>query len=198
MLWIYVQDYWEGDVMKRDHDGWWKVVEGPWNGGVNFHRNKYCICSSLARRPRAARWPRNELLARLVGEEAPHELMRDGGEPPICGSLRPDHRGEVRATHNFSRKEKAGKRCGRGQSWQRSQEERNQKGSGKIYRGIDKQRRRRVTFVLNFWQIETQSHSIVVQAQGWLVVNPFRIAEPTVGWKRAPLSAVASNLVFFQ
>jgi hypothetical protein len=52
----------------------------------------------------------------LVGEEAPHELMRDGGEPPICGSLRPDHHGEVRATCNLTEKEKAGKRCGRGQS----------------------------------------------------------------------------------
>jgi hypothetical protein len=89
-------------------------VEGTWNGGVNFHRNQYRIWSSLARRSRAARWPRNELLARLVGEEAPHELMRDGGEPPICGSLRPDHRGEVHATRNLAGKEKEGKRCGRG------------------------------------------------------------------------------------
>jgi hypothetical protein len=30
----------------------------------------------------------------MVGEEAPHELMRDGGEPPIHGGLRPDHRRE--------------------------------------------------------------------------------------------------------
>jgi hypothetical protein len=28
------------------------------------------------------------------------------------------------------------------------------------------------------------------------VVNPFGVTEPTVGWKRAPLSAVASHLVF--
>jgi hypothetical protein len=28
------------------------------------------------------------------------------------------------------------------------------------------------------------------------VVNPFGVAEPTVGWKRAPLSAVALHLVF--
>jgi hypothetical protein len=76
--------------------------------------------------------------------------MRDGGEPPIHGSLRPDHRGEVRATRNLAGKEKAGKRCGRGQSRQRSQEGRNRKDSGKIYRVIDKQRRRRVTFVLDF------------------------------------------------
>jgi hypothetical protein len=81
-------------------------VEGTWNGGINFHRNQYHIWSSLARRSRAARWPRNELLARLVGEEAPHELMRDGGEPPIHGSLRPDHRGEVHATRNLDRKKK--------------------------------------------------------------------------------------------
>jgi hypothetical protein len=37
--------------------------------------------------PRAARWPRNELLTRFVGEEAPQELMRDGAEPPIHGGL---------------------------------------------------------------------------------------------------------------
>ena len=39
---------------------------------------------------------------------------------------------------------------------------------------------------------ETQSHSIVVSALGWLVVNPVGVATPTVGWKRAPLSVVAS------
>jgi hypothetical protein len=52
----------------------------------------------------------------LVGEEASHELMRDGGEPPIRGILRPDHCREVHATHNLARKEKAGKKCGRGGS----------------------------------------------------------------------------------
>jgi hypothetical protein len=56
--------------------------------------------------PRAARWPRNELLARLVGEEAPHELMRDGGEPPIHGGLRPDHHGEIHATRNLAEKKR--------------------------------------------------------------------------------------------
>jgi hypothetical protein len=30
----------------------------------------------------------------------------------------------------------------------------------------------------------------VVSAQGWLVVNLLGVAEPMVGWKRAPLSAV--------
>ena len=32
-------------------------------------------------------------------------------------------------------------------------------------------------------------------AWGWLVVNPIGITKPTVGWKRAPLSVVASCLV---
>jgi hypothetical protein len=42
------------------------------------------------------------------------------------------------------------------------------------------------------------SHSIVVSARGWLVVNPMGFAKPMVGWKRAPLSAVAltSGVIF--
>jgi hypothetical protein len=36
-----------------------------------------------------------------------------------------------------------------------------------------------------------QSPNIVVSAQGWLLVNPLGVVEPTVGWKRAPLSAIA-------
>ena len=32
----------------------------------------------------------------------------------------------------------------------------------------------------------------MVSTSGWLVVNPSGFATPTVGWKRAPLSAVAS------
>jgi hypothetical protein len=56
--------------------------------------------------PRVAHWPRNELLARLVGEEAPHGLMRDGGELPICGGLRPDHRGEIQCHTQPHRKRK--------------------------------------------------------------------------------------------
>jgi hypothetical protein len=58
--------------------------------------------------PRAARWPRNELLARMVGEEAPHELMRDGGEPPIHGGLRPDHRGG-NSCHTQPRRKRKGR-----------------------------------------------------------------------------------------
>jgi hypothetical protein len=86
--------------------------------------------------PRAARWPRNELLTRMVGEEAPHELMRDGGEPPIHGGLRPDHHGEIRATRNLARKEKAGKRCGKGDA-RGDRRKRDRKNSGTKYRVSD-------------------------------------------------------------
>jgi len=41
----------------------------------------------------------------------------------------------------------------------------------------------RVTFALGHWQTETQSHSIVVSAWGWLVVDSLRVADPMVGWK---------------
>ena len=44
--------------------------------------------------------------------------------------------------------------------------------------------------------METQSHNIVVSARGWLVVDPLGVTKPTVGWKRTPLSAVMSHLVF--
>ena len=50
----------------------------------------------------------------MVGEEAPHELIRDGGELPIHGGLKLDHRRGIRVTHNLTRIEKVGKRCGRG------------------------------------------------------------------------------------
>ena len=54
--------------------------------------------------------------------------------------------------------------------------------------------RRREDCNLRSWELadgETQSQSIMVSAQGWLVVNPLGVTEPTVGWKRAPLSVVA-------
>jgi hypothetical protein len=47
---------------------------------------------------------------------------------------------------------------------------------------------------LHSWSLadrEMQSQGIVVSARGWLVVNPLGVATPMVGWKRAPLSAVA-------
>ena len=71
----------------------------------------------------------------MVGEEAPHELMRDGGEPPIRGGLRPDHCVGIRATHNLAEKEKAGKRCGRGGVREIAGED--QKNSGTKYRVSD-------------------------------------------------------------
>ena len=67
-------------------------------------------------------WPQNELLARMVGEEDPHELMRDGGEPPIYGGLIPDHCTKIRATRNLVKEEKEGKRCGNGSVRGRSKE----------------------------------------------------------------------------
>jgi hypothetical protein len=38
--------------------------------------------------------------------------MRDGGEPPIHGVLRPDHREEDRATHNLAERRKGRKSVG--------------------------------------------------------------------------------------
>jgi hypothetical protein len=65
----------------------------------------------------------------MVGEEAPHGLMRNGGEPPIHGGLRPDHRGEIRATRNLAEKKRQVKgvegRCTRERRGKRSEELRN-------------------------------------------------------------------------
>jgi hypothetical protein len=52
------------------------------------------------------------------------------------------------ATSSGKKRQERG--VGGGQTRQRSQEGRNRKNSGKIYRVIDEQRRRRVTFVLDF------------------------------------------------
>jgi hypothetical protein len=49
------------------------------------------------------------------------------------------------------------------------------------------------TFAPGHWQTERRrSQDIVVSARGWLVLNPLGVTTPTVGWKRAPLSVVAS------
>jgi hypothetical protein len=54
------------------------------------------------------------------------------------------------------------------------------------------------TFAPGHWQTERRrSQDIVVSARGWLVVNPLGVTTPTVGWKRAPLSAVASSAEVF-
>ena len=48
------------------------------------------------------------------------------------------------------------------------------------------------TFAPGHWRTERcRSQDIVVSARGWLVVNPLGVATPTVGWRWAPLSAVA-------
>jgi hypothetical protein len=56
--------------------------------------------------------------------------------------------------------------------------------------------RRREDCNLRSWALadreRRRSQDIVVSARGWLVVNPLGVTTPTVGWKRAPLSAVAS------
>jgi hypothetical protein len=60
-----------------------------------------------------------------------------------------------------------------------------------IRRGSDSREEGLQPSLLVTGKTKTQSHSIVVSAPGWLVVNPLGVAKPTVGWKRAPLSAVA-------
>jgi hypothetical protein len=37
--------------------------------------------------------------------------MREGGEPPICRVLRPDHCEEGRATHNLTERRKRQEEC---------------------------------------------------------------------------------------
>jgi hypothetical protein len=64
--------------------------------------------------------------------------------------------------------------------------------SGIFLRRVSDRRRRIATFAPGHWRTERRrSQDIVVSARGWLVVNPVGVATPTVGWKRAPLSAVA-------
>jgi hypothetical protein len=80
----------------------------------------------------------------------PHYLSSYLTEPTIRGSLRTDHCGEVHSTHNLAEKEKAGKRCGRWVVMTKITRGKKLEGLWKIHRVIDKQRRRRVTFILNF------------------------------------------------
>jgi hypothetical protein len=65
--------------------------------------------------------------------------------------------------------------------------------SGVLCRVSDRREEGIATFTPGHWQTERRrSQDIVVSARGWLVVNPLGVTTPTVGWKRAPLSAVAS------
>jgi hypothetical protein len=111
---------------------WWKA---PGMVALTSTETNTIFGLHWPREPRAACWPRNELLTRMVGEEAPHELMRDGGEPPIHGGLRPDHRRGIRATHNLAGKEKAGKKVWEGTRG--GSQEKDWKNSGTKYRVSD-------------------------------------------------------------
>jgi hypothetical protein len=65
--------------------------------------------------------------------------------------------------------------------------------SGVLYRVTDRREEGIATFAPGHWQTERRrSQDIVVSTRGWLVVNQLGVTTPTVGWKRAPLSAVAS------
>jgi hypothetical protein len=68
------------------------------------------------------------------------------------------------------------------------------RGTRAVLRRVSDRRQEGIaTFAPGHWQTERRrSQDIVVSARGWLVVNPVGVATPTVGWKRAPLSAVAS------
>jgi hypothetical protein len=58
---------------------------------------------------------------------------------------------------------------------------------------VSDRRERIATFAPGHWKTgRRKSQNIVVSARGWLAVDPFGVATPTVGRKRAPLSAVAS------
>jgi hypothetical protein len=54
----------------------------------------------------------------MVGGEAPQELMRGWGRPPIRKALRPDYGWKIRATHNLAggcKKESVGVGRGKGE-----------------------------------------------------------------------------------
>jgi hypothetical protein len=80
----------------------------------------------------------------LVGEEDPHELMKDGDELEAL-DLTTAGKFVPHATSLEKKRQERG--LGGGQSQQRLQEGRNMRNSGIIYRVIDEQRRRRVTFI---------------------------------------------------
>jgi hypothetical protein len=66
----------------------------------------------------------------MVGGEAPQELMRGWGGPPIRKALRPDHGRKIHATHNLAggcKKESVG--VGRGEGERRLQRRTSNPGS---------------------------------------------------------------------
>jgi hypothetical protein len=106
------------------------------------------------------------------------------GEPPIRRDVRLDQtRGESCHTRPRERIWRAAKTIEGG---------RREGNSGDFLRRVSDRRRRIATFTPGPWKTgRRKSQDIVVSARGWLVVNPVGVATPTVGWKRAPLSAVA-------
>jgi hypothetical protein len=108
------------------------------------------------------------------------------GEPPIQGAVRPDQtRGESCHTRPRER------------IWRAAETIEREKTRGEtraiFLRRVSDRRRRIATLTPGHWKTgRRKSQDIVVSARGWLVVNPVGVATPTVGWKRAPLSAVAT------
>ena len=90
-----------------------------------------------------------------------------------------------RATRDLAR--------GYGVRMKRLKESRREGNSGDFLRRVSDRRRRIATFAPGHWKTgRRKSQNTVVSARGWLAVDPFGVATPTVGRKRAPLSAVAS------
>jgi hypothetical protein len=90
-----------------------------------------------------------------------------------------------RATRDLAR--------GYGVRLKRLKESRREGNSGDFLRRVSDRRRRIATLTPGHWKTGRRKYQdIVVSARGWLVVNPFGVATPTVGRKRAPLSAVAT------
>jgi hypothetical protein len=104
---------------------------------------------------------------------------------PFMEPSGPIRREGNRATRDLAR--------GYGVRMKRWKESRREGNSGDFLRRVSDRRRRIATFAPGHWKTgRRESQNIVVSARGWLVVNPVGVAMPTVGWKRAPLSAVAS------
>jgi hypothetical protein len=116
---------------------------------------------------------------------------------PSVDALRPDH-GRGNSHHTQScRKGKKGSVGNGGRENTCDRDHGREPGRNSGNTGSSEQRRR-VTFVLDFRSAGSRKLNLKHRglARGWLVVNPFGVTEPMVGWKRAPLSTVVSRLVF--
>jgi hypothetical protein len=112
--------------------------------------------------------------------------MRDGRvSRPSVGTSGLIRREGNRATRDLAR--------GYGVRMKRLKGGRREGNSGDFLRRVSDQRRRIETFAPGHWKTgRRKSQNTVVLARGWLVVDPFGVAMPTVWRKRAPFSAVAS------